>query len=68
MRDILVADTQELENLDASEISLLGDSMRRNLYRRKMVIISYAQTQMEQLNRLEEIRESENPRQCGINP
>ena len=54
----MVADTEELENLDASK--MLEDSMRKRSSCRKML------TQMEQSNYLDEIRFSENAPQSRI--
>ena len=53
--DILVADIEELEEMDASEIESKKDSLQRKCERRNEVETSYSQSQMEQSKSVEEI-------------
>ena len=55
-------------NIWTRQKSMLENSTQRNYLRRKMVNTSCSRSQMEQLNCLKEIMESENPHQCRINP
>ena len=55
----MVADIEELEKLDTSEIHARRPSCR------KMMNISYSRSQMEQSSCLEEIRFSEDPPRVG---
>ena len=58
--DILVADIEELETLDTSEIRARRLNAKE-IITPKMLKTFYSQSQMEQQNYLEEIMESENP-------
>ena len=62
----MVADIEELENLDASENSCSKRSVRRKSQRRKRVNLTYPRSKMEQSNCLEEIRFPENPPQSRV--
>ena len=63
--DILVADVEELEILDSSDIH--AGRRKRNWSRRKVVNISYTHSRMVQQNCLEDFMESEKSLPCGTN-
>ena len=65
--DILVADIEELENLDASAIHVRRIHAKEVLTSKKRVTIQESQSRMEQQHCVEEIMRSENPRQGGNN-
>ena len=59
--DVLVADLEELETMDAPEIYIKKDSMRRRWYFPKKMENSFLQSQMDESKPLEEIRNWEHP-------
>ena len=59
--DIMVADIEELETMDASEIYSKKDSMQRKWYFPKKMENLFFQPQMDESNFLEEIRNWEHP-------
>ena len=63
--DVLVADIEELESMDASEIYAKRLNAKEVIFHSK-VKNSYYQSQMGKLNLLEEIRNWEHPPWCGI--